>query len=171
MGAVLLLALVAFPFIEIVLLIVVGRAIGVLATLALLVFAVLAGIALIRLQGFATLLNARAALARGQPPADALFQGACVVAAGLLLIMPGFLSDLMALALLSFLPFRKLLLRWLWARATIRRAGRGGRGATVIEGEYESVDEDGTRERLPHEDSPWRRPEDNPDDDPGGPRR
>jgi UPF0716 protein FxsA len=169
MGALLLLALVAFPFVEIALLIVVGRAIGVLATLALLVFAVLAGIALIRLQGFATLLNVRAALARGQPPADALFQGACVVAAGLLLIVPGFLSDLMALALLSFLPFRKLLLRWLWARATIRRAG--GRRATVIEGEYETVNEDETRRHLPGEQSPWRRPGADPDDDPGRPRR
>jgi UPF0716 protein FxsA len=167
MGALLLLALVAFPFVEIALLIVVGRAIGVLATLALLVFAVLAGIALIRLQGFATLLNVRAALARGQPPADALFQGACVVAAGMLLIMPGFLSDLMALGLLSFLPFRKLLLRWLWARATIRRGGGPRRGATVIEGDYEAVDEDEARGRLPQEESPWRRPEDGP----GGPQR
>jgi UPF0716 protein FxsA len=153
MGPLLLLAVAVFPLAEIALMIAVGRAIGVLPTLALLVFAVLAGVALIRLQGFATLLKVRDALERGQPPADALFQGACVVAAGLLLIMPGFLSDLMALALLSFLPFRRLLLGWLWRRATIRR---GASAATVIEGEYEQVPEDRAA-GAPREGSPWRR--------------
>ncbi|MBX6320484.1 MAG: FxsA family protein [Rhodospirillaceae bacterium] len=151
MGAVLLIALLVFPFAEIALLIVVGGAIGVLPTLALLAFAVVAGVALIRLQGFATLLKVRAALGRGEPPAAALFEGACVVAAGLLLILPGFLSDALGLALLSFVPLRRVLLDWAWRRARARRAG-----GTVIEGEYETV-EDGQHRRGPRPPSPWRR--------------
>ncbi len=154
MGAVLLVALLAFPFAEIALLIVVGRAIGVAATLALLVLAVLAGLALIRLHGFATLLRLRAALARGEPPGQVLFEGACVAGAGVLLIVPGFLSDGLALALLTFLPLRRLLLTWMWRSATARRAGEG----TVIEGEYETV-EDNRPEPAgpPKAPSPWLR--------------
>lgn len=143
------LALVAFPFIEIALLIAVGRELGVLATLALLMAGVVAGVLLIRVQGFATLLRVRAALGRGEPPTAALFHAACAVAAGLLLIVPGFLSDAMALALLALLPFRRLLRAWLW-----RRTGTSGsrRGPATIEGEYETVDDPAAANPR----SPWR---------------
>jgi UPF0716 protein FxsA len=156
MGLLVLLALLAFPLAEIALLIVVGRAIGVAATLGLLVLAGVIGVGLIRVQGFATLLRVRAALERGEAPTDALFRGACFVAAGLLLILPGFLSDIIALALLALVPPRNLLKAWLWKRAT----RRGARGSVIIEGEFRPVEDNA---KLPGHDeraSPWRRGED-----------
>jgi UPF0716 protein FxsA len=154
MPILLLLALVAFPLAEIAILIAVGRQIGVPATLAMLVLAVLGGILLIRLRGVATLLKVRGALARGEPPADALFHAACFVAAGFLLIVPGFLTDAMALALLLLLPLRRLLKAWLWHRAGSAGSSRArhGHSSLIIEGEYETVEE-----APPGRPSPWRR--------------
>jgi UPF0716 protein FxsA len=154
MAIFLLLLLIAFPFIEIALLIAIGRQIGVLATLALLGLAVLGGVLLIRVGGLATVMRVRAALARGEAPTEALFHAACFVIAGLLFIVPGFLSDLMALALLLLLPFRNLLKAWLWRRAGGRRGATPPHraGPTVIEGEYETIDENARSGG-----SPWRR--------------
>lgn len=156
MAVFLLIALIAFPIAEIAVLIAVGGEIGVLATVAWLVLAAIGGIALIRVQGIATLFRVRTALDRGEPPEEAMFHGACLVVAGLLLIVPGFLTDLLALAIIALLPLRNLVRRWLWQRAGAHRGYDPARqGPTIIEGEYETIDETAAD---PH--SPWRRGDD-----------
>ena len=109
----------AFILAEIAGLIVVGEAIGVLATLALILFAMIAGSILLRRQGFATLAKVRADLAAGKAPAEPLAEGAVLTLASLLIMVPGFLSDLLGVALFVP-PVRAALWRALRHRSQIR---------------------------------------------------
>lgn len=89
-----------FVLAEIASLILVGRAVGVLLTLLLVVLAGAAGVAILRRQGAEALARIRGTLRGGRDPRPALLSGGFRLMAALLLIMPGFLSDLVAIALL-----------------------------------------------------------------------
>lgn len=108
---------------EIATFILVGDAIGVAATLGLVLLAMVAGIMLVRRQGVATLNRMRADLAAGRLPARPLAEGAVVAFAGLLMILPGFLTDIAGLLL--FIPaVRSALWRSLARRIEVRTVGR-----------------------------------------------
>lgn len=108
------------PLIEIVLFIQIGGEIGALATVIWLVLAALLGVNLIRLQGIATVLRVRDMLGRGEAPEQALAEGLLLAVAGVLLIIPGFASDFIALLILVS-PVRKAWVpRWL-PKATVSR--------------------------------------------------
>src|SRR3546814_9080514 len=77
----------------------VGSAIGVWPTIALTVATTLAGSLLLRAQGLATLLRARAQMDKGELPAREMFEGVCLVLAGGLLTVPGFVTDTLGLLL------------------------------------------------------------------------
>lgn len=148
----LLLSLLLFPIIELAVIIKVGSRIGVLATLALLAAGVLLGGALLRAAGMATAWRARERLALGELPDQEMVDGLFLAFGGLLLLLPGFISDLLALACLLPVTRRALigLLRRRVERAAIRRrafdaerpsaAGGAPRRPNVIEGEYERRD-------------------------------
>jgi UPF0716 protein FxsA len=142
----------AFVLAEIAGFILVGQAIGVLATLALTVLATLTGVTLLRRQGLATLERAKAEIRARQMPARHLFDGALQGLAALLMILPGFITDIIGLAL--FVPaVRDVIWRRLARQVevrTARRVPRDGRAATIVEleaGDYRSI---------PRQDSPWR---------------
>lgn len=174
--ALILLALVfiGLPLLEIAVFIEVGGAIGVWPTIAATVATALAGSLLLRAQGLAALNRARVQMDQGQLPAREMFEGVCLVLAGALLLVPGFVTD--ALGLLLFLPPFRELLRFLIARHVATKAAKGearvfvdgveidprdpgrqpggrrpgqrpgsGRG-TVIEGDFEEVDRDEDRD-------------------------
>ncbi len=172
----LVLALLLFPLLEIAGFILVGDAIGVGPTLLLIVASAVAGVLLLRSNGVDTLRRAQARMDRGEPPVREAFDGLCLALAGLLLFIPGFLTDL--LGLLLFLPPVR---GWLFGRMNIMTVGRPGgpgggfgvnagryepgrRGSTtVIEGDYTEVEvrADGDPpppEELPPPDSRWRPP-------------
>jgi len=90
----------ALPLIEIALFIQVGRWIGLLPTLALIVLAALLGGLLLRQQGLSVLARLRGGMTQGQLPGRSIFDTMAIGVAALLLILPGFLSDAAALALL-----------------------------------------------------------------------
>jgi UPF0716 protein FxsA len=125
------------PLAEILVLIAVADQIGIGWTVIALTLSALAGVLVVRVLGAASLAELRAALARREPPAGPLFRGACVLLAGMLLILPGFLSDIVALLLL-FPPTRAVLAGTLWRRWRDDRARREG-GAMVIDGEFHEV--------------------------------
>lgn len=130
------LALLALPFLEIAVFIKIGELIGVGPTIALTLLGSLAGIALMRAQGLATLERARAAARDNQPPLDELLDGLAILLAGALLIVPGFITD--ALGLLLFLPWlRRLLRRRIWRAFAVRQRGSHG---VVIEADYTVVE-------------------------------
>ncbi|BEH11192.1 MULTISPECIES: FxsA family protein [Geobacter] len=85
------------PIIELYLLIRVGKLIGALPTVALLLLISLAGAWLVRSQGFVILRRIQEELAMGRLPAAGLLDGALVLLGGLLLLTPGFFSDVIGL--------------------------------------------------------------------------
>lgn len=94
------LGLLALPLIEIALFIVVGRAIGLLPTLALVVGAAIFGAILLRQQGLGVVSRMRSNLNAGTVPGRAMFDAMLIGLAAVLLVLPGFLSDIVALGLL-----------------------------------------------------------------------
>src|SRR3546814_11363460 len=101
----------------------VGSAIGVWPTIALTVATTLAGSLLLRAQGLATLLRARAQMDKGELPAREMFEGVCLVLAGGLLTVPGFVTD--TLGLLLFIPPVRHLLRLLIAHHLSAKVASG----------------------------------------------
>lgn len=108
-----LMLLLALPVIEIWLLIVIGDEIGVIPTIAWLIVAALIGINLIRYLGVATMFSVNQQLRRGEVPAQAVVGGMMMGVAGVLLVIPGLVSDFIALLLLIPAVRRGLLNRWL----------------------------------------------------------
>lgn len=130
------------PIIEIVLFVVIGGEIGVLATLAWLFLAGMAGMALIRYQGTQAAMDIQQSLQQLREPSTPVAQRSLLMVAGILLIIPGFFTDFLAVLLL--IPgVRNLILRQIAARAGASRVSFGFPGtesryrdAGVIDGEY-----------------------------------
>jgi UPF0716 protein FxsA len=135
MGIALFLIIVAFPAVEILLFVLVGDRIGALPTVALVLASGVAGVLLVRAQGAQAIRRAQASLERGDAPVREALDGAALLVAGLLLLVPGFFTDLLALPLLAPAVRRAL------AAALLRRAGRRPPAETVVEGDFHVVDE------------------------------
>jgi UPF0716 protein FxsA len=142
----LLLILVLAPLTEIYVLIRVGSLIGALPTIGLCVATALAGSVLIRIQGLAKLARIRASLEAGELPAVDVLEGAVILISGVLLLTPGFVTDLFGFLCLVP-PLRRRVVEAFLSRHAVRvqrppRPPRGpGSGGRVIEGEYERRDE------------------------------
>lgn len=156
-----LLLFVLFPMLELFILIKVGMAIGFFPTILLVIASSMLGVFLIRLAGFATSLRARASLARGELPAQEILEGLMIAVGGGLLLLPGFISDV--LGTICLLPItRRVLVGKLRARAQAQAtrqrafadepqaggqfshpgiAPQGHRQPNVIEGEFEHRDD------------------------------
>ena len=136
---------------EIAVFILVGQAVGVLATLALVLAGTLAGVVILRSLGPKTLQKVRADLAAERVPARPIAEGAVTAVAAILLILPGFVSDVFGILLL--IPgVREGLWRWVAKRVRFQPMRR-----TPIKPEPPLVDlaaeEYG---HAPRSDSPWR---------------
>lgn len=106
------------PLIEIAGFVIVGRQIGLLATLLLVIASAVLGMAILRRQGFQALSKLRQQNLPRDLPAEKFFDTALVLLAGLLLLVPGFFTDLIAILLL--VPFvRSVIARRLAARAVV----------------------------------------------------
>lgn len=91
---------VLIPLAEIMVFIAVSKQIGLLTTFMLTLFTAILGGSLVKYQGFQTILSAQNTLREGGLPSDELFNGLCLVAAGALLLTPGFISDTLGFLLL-----------------------------------------------------------------------
>lgn len=112
--------------------------IGFFKTLLLWMVLATGGLWIIQHQGFSMVMKAQAHWQNGTVPVDNLFGALCLVVAGLLLIMPGFLGDLIAILLL--IPFFRQKIRAIWAGASTRTNYRNNDDG-IIEAEYVRVDE------------------------------
>jgi UPF0716 protein FxsA len=109
------------PVVEILILVWIGTKTSFWVPVGLVLGAGLLGTWLMRVQGWQTVGRIRAESAAGQVPAQALFDGLFVLLAGLLLIVPGVLTDILAILLL--IPFtRQFLKRYVTARSRLRFA-------------------------------------------------
>lgn len=128
MFAVLALAFLVVPFVEIYVLIQVGQAIGAPATILLLVGLSMAGAWLVKREGTAVFRRAQEQVRQGHVPGVPLVDGVLIVLAGLLLLTPGFVTDLFGLLLLVppvRLAMRAGARRYLERRVTTVRIERG----------------------------------------------
>jgi UPF0716 protein FxsA len=96
----LLALLLALPIIEIALFILVGGWIGLWPTLGLVIAAVFVGVALLRSVGANASARVRASMLQEADPSEQIVGAAMTFLAGMLLILPGFLTDAVALLLL-----------------------------------------------------------------------
>ena len=156
MGLIIFLLFVSVPIIEIGIFISVGERIGLWPTIGAIIVTAALGAALLRHQGLQTLARAHAALNENRPPVAEVFEGACLVFAGALLLTPGFLTDAIGFALM-LPPLRRWIVAAIVARAAVRvhtahaqahttshsaprGPGPGDRTGPVIDGEFEEVD-------------------------------
>lgn len=137
----LLLGLLSLPILEIYLLIKVGGVIGFLPTLLLLFGAASLGTYLLQTQGWSTWVRLQQSLRQGELPAADLVDGAIVVAGGVLLLLPGFLSDLFGLLCL-FPATRRAIGAYLIRKRFGFPPGRPpeAQGPRTIEGEFRRED-------------------------------
>lgn len=90
----------ALPLLEIIVFIAVADAIGFFSTLAACILAAVFGVFLIKRQGLNHFMKAQDQLRSGQMPLQTIFHALCVVIAGFLFIIPGFVTDFLGLLLL-----------------------------------------------------------------------
>jgi len=111
----LLLLFTLMPLIELAVMIKVGGIIGVGPTIAMVLAAGVLGAALARHEGLRTLHGVRADLEAGRLPGDRMVDALLILVAGVLLVAPGFVTDVIALLLL-IPPVRALARRYLKKR-------------------------------------------------------
>lgn len=145
----------ALPILEIAGFVVVGRQIGVLATIGLVLLSALVGTFLLRQQGFGVMSRVRAEMDAGRNPGRQLAHGLIVLIAAMLLIVPGFISDIVGILL--FIPaVRDLAWRFLKSRVSVvTNFGGGGFGQRRKENVIDLDSDDYSR--RPNPNSPWRR--------------
>ncbi|MBX3705169.1 MAG: FxsA family protein [Pseudomonadales bacterium] len=132
---ILLLLLFLTPIFEMYLLIRLGGEFGAWPTIGVVLLTAVVGIALLRRQGPAAMQRVVQRMQSGAAPAQELAEGALLALAGVLLLIPGFITDAVGLVLL--VPAcRRALARRMLAR---HRPGNGayGTGTMIIEGEFE----------------------------------
>jgi UPF0716 protein FxsA len=137
---------VLLPLLELFILIQVGSRIGAAPTIGLVLLTAAIGLWLLRQQGYRTLLNAREKVAQGQVPAEEMLGGVLVAVGGLLLLLPGFLTDFVGICCL-LPPLRRIFLKrilrpWLVpAGVVVHRESRG----RIIEGDFDRDDQSDPR--------------------------
>ncbi|MGI6855609.1 FxsA family protein [Mesorhizobium sp. 1B3] len=152
----------AFPLLEIAVFVLVGGEIGVLPTIGLIVLSGMVGAFLLRWQGFGAMQRIRREVEQGGTPGRELAHGAMIMLAGILLLIPGFISDVFGLLL--FIPaVRDAAWRFFSSRITVVTgfsAGARGFGRPGNRDRERTIDLDEDEyTKTPDPNSPWRRPE------------
>tara|TARA_B100001248_G_C26952329_1_gene262179 strand:- start:58 stop:483 length:426 start_codon:yes stop_codon:yes gene_type:complete len=130
-----LIAIILVPVIEIYLFIKIGSQIGALTTITLIFITALLGIMYARYEGLNTLRSGFTQLIKNELPAYEIISGAAIAFAALLLIIPGFATDI--IGFLIIFPFtRKLIFKNLSSKFQMKKKV----DENFIDGEYEDVD-------------------------------
>jgi UPF0716 protein FxsA len=109
------LLLIALPLVELYILIKIGSYLGAFQTVALVIFSGVLGLLFARIEGLRTLHQIRYSFAQGILPAEEMLDSILIFLGGVLFVIPGVLTDLLALVLL--IPFtRTIFKRWLRRR-------------------------------------------------------
>ena len=88
---------VVLPLIELYIIVQVGQQVGLLPTVALLIAISAVGTSLVKREGMRVYKDFTAAIQRGEEPSTQIVHGVCVLAAGVFLFAPGFISDALAI--------------------------------------------------------------------------
>ncbi len=119
----LMLLFILMPLIELAILVYLGTIIGALYTILIVVATGILGAVMARHQGLAALSRIRSSIESGIMPANELFDGALILAGGLLLLTPGIITDIVGFAVL--VPQTRRIIRRLIRSLIHRRIQRG----------------------------------------------
>ena len=136
----LLLLIIGVPIVEIYLFIKVGSQIGAFNTISLIFLTAFLGIFYARYEGFNTLRSGMTQLVRNEMPIYEIISGAALAFAALLLILPGFATDITGL-LIIFPPTRKLLFK----KISVKYKKTPTKKQDFINGEFEDIEDDNDR--------------------------
>ena len=131
------LLIISIPLIEIYLFIKVGSYIGAFNTVSLIIITAIIGVIYARYEGFNTLKSGMSHLIKNQMPIYEIISGAALAFAALLLILPGFATDVIGF-LLIFPPTRKLFFK----KVTNKYSNQNNKKQDFINGEFEDIDDD-----------------------------
>ena len=134
-----LILILGIPLIEIYLFIKIGSQIGALNTVLLILITAIVGIWYARYEGFNTLRSGMSQLVRNEVPLYEMISGAAIAFAALLLILPGFATDIIGI-LLIFPVTRKIILSKYSKKYSSKKKSKNV-GKNFIEGEYEDIDD------------------------------
>ena len=136
----LLIALILIPIIEIYLFIEIGGQIGAFNTISLIFITAIVGVIYARYEGLNTLRSGFSQLIKNEAPVYEIISGAAIAFAALLLIVPGFATDLFGF-LLIFPLTRKLI----FGKIINKFKNETKNKKPYIEGEFEDIEEDDER--------------------------
>ena len=139
MGTILI-YIIGLTIIEIYLFISIGSEIGAFTTILLIFLTAITGIYYARYEGLKTLKSGFIQLSKNEPPSYEILSGAGIAFAALLLIIPGFLTDLIGF-LLIFPISRKFFFRKISKKFNHKKTEKNN----FIDGEFEDIDEDDDR--------------------------
>ena len=131
-----LLSIILIPIIEIYLFIKIGSQIGALTTILLIFTTAIVGIYYAKYEGLNTLKSGFVQLSKKETPAYEIISGAAIAIAALLLIIPGFATDI-----LGFLIIFPLTRKLIFKRFTKNLKTRKTKKNDFIDGEFEDIEE------------------------------
>ena len=131
--------IIGIPIIEIYLFIKIGSEIGALNTILLILTTAVVGIWYARYEGFNTLRSGMSQLVKNELPLYEIVSGAAIAFAALLLILPGFATDIIGI-LLVFPITRKIILSKYSKKYSTKNKNNGNK-KNYIEGEYEDIED------------------------------
>tara|TARA_B100000035_G_C20842087_1_gene483507 strand:+ start:44 stop:469 length:426 start_codon:yes stop_codon:yes gene_type:complete len=135
-----LLAVILIPIIEIYLLIKIGSQIGAITTILLIFVTAIMGIYYAKYEGLNTLKSGFIQLSKNETPAYEVLSGAAIAFAALLLIIPGFATDIMGF-LLIFPLSRKFIFNLFSKKIKKKENNKNN----FIDGEFEDIEDDNDR--------------------------
>lgn len=138
MPIIIVLLFIGIPMLELSVLINVGTEIGVLGVVALTILTAIIGLSLVRHQGLKVMRDMQEATRSGQPAGAALVHGFFIAVAGILLFLPGFVTDAIG-ALFLVPPIRSLLGTFIISRMAIKMHHQHGHSYHERQSEGESV--------------------------------
>ncbi len=168
----LLLLFIIVPMVEIYFLIKVGSIIGAFPTILIVIGTAILGSWLLRQQGMATMMRYQQNLQQGKLPAQEMMEGVALVIGGILLLTPGFFTDIVGF--LCLIPVTRVgIVRWVMSKVKFQTLGgmggasgmgggagfggfqqgpgRGGDDGRTFDGEFERTDGK-EKDRLPPDD-------------------
>ena len=136
----LILSIILVPIIEIYLFIKIGSQIGAINTILLIITTAFIGVLYARYEGINTLKSAFKQLTKDEVPAYEIFSSAAIALAALLLILPGFATDLFGF-LIIFPLTRKLIFGKIFSKFNHKKDKKND----FIEGEFEDIEDKNDR--------------------------
>ena len=135
-----LLAVILIPIVEIYLFIKIGSQIGALNTIILIFATAIIGVYYAKYEGLNTLRSGLTQIIKNQIPAHELISGAAIAIAAVLLIIPGFATDL-----IGFLLIMPITRKLIFGKFDKKFKKRDTKKNDIIEGEIEDIEDDNDR--------------------------